>query len=102
MEAPIIIRPYITEKTMSLAVRGWYSFVVDMSANKVQIAKEIKSIYKVTPVVVRTAVMMGKSKRSGKRGQTKIGMNWKKATVKLVSGQTIDAFQLGEQQPEKK
>jgi large subunit ribosomal protein L23 len=102
MNAPIIIRPYITEKTMNLAVGGWFSFVVATDANKAQIAKTVKELYKVTPVDVRTIVVHGKTKRVGKKGKTVAQSFWKKATVKLAAGQTIDAFQMGEQEPVKK
>jgi len=102
MKSSIIIRPYITEKTMNLAMRGWYTFVVAVSANKAVIAGSIKSMYNVTPIDVRTSIMSGKTKKAGRRGLTKTAANWKKAIVKLKAGQTIDAFQIGEQQPEKK
>ena len=95
MNAPIIIRPYITEKTMNLAARGWYSFVVATDANKAQIGTAVEKLYKVHVVDVRTIIVHGKMKRSGKRQKPVKRQNWKKASVLLTEGQTIDAFQIG-------
>ena len=90
MITQILIRPYITEKTMQLAQTGWFSFVVALYANKAEIAKEVAN--------VRTSVVTGKMKRTGKRQQPTQKPTWKKAMVQLKAGQTIDAFQIGEQE----
>lgn len=94
----IIIRPYITEKTMQLAQTGWFSFVVFIGANKAQIAQEIQKIYNVHVVGVSTCIMHGKMKRAGRRQQMKELSSWKKATVQLKSGEKIEAFQIGEKE----
>ncbi len=98
MNTPILIRPYITENTMQLAQTNWFSFVVALGAGKAQIAKEIAKMYKVTVIGVRTSVVIGKMKRTGKKQQPKAQASWKKAMVKLKTGQTIDAFQIQEQE----
>lgn len=98
MNTQILIRPYITEKTMQLAQTGWFSFVVALYANKAQIALEVAEMYKVTVTNVRTSVVTGKMKRTGKRQQPTQKPTWKKAMVQLKAGQTIDAFQIGEQE----
>ncbi len=98
MNTQILIRPYITEKTMQLAQTGWFSFVVALGANKAQIAKEVTAMYKVTVTGVRTIIVTGKMKRTGKRQQPAAMPTWKKAMVQLKAGQTIDAFQIGEQE----
>ena len=36
-----LIRPLITEKTLTLAASGWYTFVVDEKADKGLIARAI-------------------------------------------------------------
>lgn len=92
----IIIKPYLTEKTMTIAMRGWYTFVVATGANKAEIAKAIEEQYKVKVTAVRTVNVFGKMKRAGRRQQAKLQPSWKKAFVQLVKGQTIDAFQLTE------
>jgi len=101
MNIQVLIRPYITEKTMQLAQTGWFSFVVAKSANKAQIAGEVAKMYKVTVTGVRTSVVTGKMKRTGKRQQPVAKPTWKKAMVHLKAGQTIDAFQIGGHEPKK-
>lgn len=97
MDTTSIIKPYLTEKTMTIATRGWYTFVVELHANKAEIAHAIHELYKVTVTNVRTVTVHGKMKRVGKKQQTKLQQTWKKAMVQLAPGQTIDAFQVGQE-----
>ncbi len=83
---------------MQLAQTNWFSFVVALRANKAQIAKEVAKMYKVSVTTVRTSVVTGKMKRTGKKQQPKAQVSWKKAMVQLKTGQTIDAFQIQEQE----
>lgn len=88
------LKPLITEKTLQFAGRGWYTFVVPVSANKPVIAQAISQAYKVTVTDVRTMRMPGKTRRAGKKMQSRHTSDWKKAIVALASNQTIDAFQV--------
>jgi len=97
MDTTSIIKPYLTEKTMTIATRGWYTFVVQSFAGKAEIAHAIEELYKVKVVDIRTINVHGKMKRAGKKQQTKLQPTWKKAMVKLAAGQTIDAFQIGQE-----
>jgi large subunit ribosomal protein L23 len=71
---------------------GHYTFEVSNDTNKVEIAKEIKSLYKVTPVEVRVANIKGKTKFfrrvEGKRSDVK------KAIVTLKKGDKIPGFEI--------
>lgn len=85
----IVKRPLVTEKSSwESGERNRYSFVVDLDADKAQIAKAIEEIYKVRVVGVSTQVRKGKSFRNrygaGKKS------DWKKATVQLHEEDTID------------
>jgi large subunit ribosomal protein L23 len=42
----IIKKPVLTEKYTAMNGKGKYAFVVDLKANKVEIAKEIKRLYR--------------------------------------------------------
>lgn len=99
MDTTSIIKPYLTEKTMTLAVRGWYTFVVQSFSGKAEIAHAIEQLYKVKVTGIRTINVHGKMKRAGKKQQTKLQPTWKKAMVQLSKGQTIDAFQIGSDAP---
>jgi len=90
----IFVRPLITEKTLTLAASGWYSFLVHKAAEKPGIAKAIADFYKVNVVGVRVASMHGKMRRVGKLMKYTKKSDWKKALVHLSKGQKIDAFEV--------
>lgn len=77
----IIIRPIITEKSMSLISERKYTFIVHKSANKIQIRNAIEKIFNVSVDRVFTMNYMGKMKRvkfhQGRRAE------FKKAIVQL-------------------
>lgn len=98
---PNIIRPLITEKTLTLAARGWYTFTAKKEADKKQIAQEIAALYNVKVINVRTAMMHGKMRRVGKMQKYMKKPDWKKVSVELVKGQKIDAFEVTSEQPGK-
>lgn len=89
----IIIKPVITEKSLSLAARGWYTFAVDAASSKPVIAKAIGGLYNVDVTDVRTMILHGKERRSGRRMRRVRRSDWKKALVQLKGGQKIDAFE---------
>ncbi len=97
-----IKRPVITEKTLTLATKGWYTFAVDSMASKKTVAHEVASFYKVTVEDVRTIAMHGKVRRVGRSGRSMKKPDWKKAIVKLAKGQKIDAFEVAPVSEEKK
>lgn len=90
----IVKRPLITEKTLRLASRGWYTFVTDIDASKHTIATEVSRVYKVNVVEVRTITMHGKVRRVGRKAVPTAKPDWKKAMVTLKKGQKIDAFEI--------
>ncbi len=90
----IIMRPLITEKTMSLAGQGWFSFEVTMSAAKDQIKTEIERLYKVNVIGVRTIHIKGKVRRVGKKSREVTRSDRKKAMVHLKKGQSISVFEV--------
>ncbi len=88
----VVRRPIISEKSTALAeVGGRYVFEVAPEANKHEIRDAIKHLFKVDVREVRTMIVHGKAKRSG-RSVSK-HPNWKKAIVTLGKGQKIDFFQ---------
>ncbi len=78
----------ITEKSSFLTNQNKYVFAVDSKANKPEVAKAVKSIYKVEPISVNIVNIKGKKKRFGlKTGRLP---NVKKAIVTLKKGQKIE------------
>ena len=93
------IRPVITEKSMTLAQKGWYTFAIGAFNRKEDIAKEIGKLYSVTVRDIRTIRMSGKNHRTGRKMIMKQRPDWKKAMVRLAKGQKIAIFEIGDQTP---
>lgn len=88
----VLIKPVITEKSMKAAEDGYYTFKVNMKAKKGTIADELRKMFDVEAVEIRSAVVPGKPKRIlGTRRYTKT-KKWKKAVIKLKEGQKLDIF----------
>jgi large subunit ribosomal protein L23 len=87
----IIRFPSITEKNTTLrTAQNKYVFEVDPRATKPQIKKAVEKIFNVKVMSVNTIVVKGKLKRQGKSAGYR--PNWKKAIVKIQTGQTIAKF----------
>jgi len=77
-----------TEKSSTYLPGGKYLFLVNNSANKIQIKKAVEILYKVKVKNVNTFVSMGKLKRV--RHQLGRTTDTKKAVVTLAAGQKIE------------
>lgn len=88
----IIVRPHVSEKSMrAIEENNTYTFKVAISANKTEIKKAVEEIFGVKVLKVNTTRMPGKKKRLGVHvGKTP---EWKKAFVKLASGNRIEIFE---------
>jgi large subunit ribosomal protein L23 len=98
----IIIKPVLTEKTLIQSSKGVFTFMVDLSANKNQIALAINKLYNVHVVSVKTLRLPGKTRRVGKKMTYITKSDWKKAIVMLKKGEAIEAFQISHEDPAKK
>jgi large subunit ribosomal protein L23 len=88
----VIKGPIITEKLdMARERMRQYSFIVDKKATKVDVARAVETLFKVTVEGVRTNIVRGKIKRVGRN----IGKrpNYKKAIVTLKEGDKIELFE---------
>jgi large subunit ribosomal protein L23 len=88
----VVIKPLITEKSVNKASDNRYTFKVDLKASKHSVANEIKRMYNVDVIDVKTMVMPGKQRRILKTRLYSKTNNWKKAVVKVKDGQSIDVF----------
>ena len=77
----MILRPIITERSMSGMAMKKYTFKVAKEANKIQIRNAIEEIFGVEVAKVWTMNVRGRMRRRGKT----VGFtpSWKKAIVKL-------------------
>lgn len=91
----IIIKPVVTEKMTGLGEKlNRYAFLVERSANKIEIKKAVEELYGVNVLAVNTLVVAPKVKsrytKSGiVTGKTRL---CKKAIVTLQDGETIDFY----------
>lgn len=74
-----------------MAETGVYVFEVDKKANKSEIKKAVEKSFRVKVKSVRTVICRGRAKR------TRLGVGrvqyWKKALVRLNSGEKISLFE---------
>jgi large subunit ribosomal protein L23 len=89
---PVLKRPLLSEKSMSMNDQGQYVFEVRTDANKIEIRKAIEERYKVGVSSVRTVTIHPKGKmRMTRRGFiTGKTPARKKAIITLREGQRID------------
>ncbi len=91
----ILIKPIVTEKMTALGEKfNRYGFIVEKTANKLQIREAIEELYEVTVVDVNTMRYGGKLKsRFTRSGVTKGKTNvYKKAVVTVAEGEVIDFY----------
>ena len=86
----VLVRPIITEKSMTGTNSGRYTFAVAKAATKQEIATAVADAFKVDVVAVNTIPVRGKQRRLGRRiGRT---TDWKKAIVTVAKGQKIEKY----------
>ena len=91
----VLLKPLVTEKMTDLSEkRGQYGFIVERSANKVEIRKAIEEQYNVTVTSVNTMVYAGKSKKRYTKSAILDGRSnhFKKAVVTVAEGDIIDFY----------
>lgn len=88
----VIKRPIISEKsTLQNELLQTYAFEVASVAGKQEIRQAVEQLFKVKVSSVRTMIVHGKNKRTGRFVSKRT--NWKKALVTLKEGQKIEFFQ---------
>jgi len=86
----VLLRPIVTEKSMTRTNEHKYTFQVTREATKPQIAAAVASIFKVDVIGVNVMTVRGKARRLGRRvGRTS---DTKKAVVTLAEGQRIERY----------
>ena len=91
----ILLKPIVTEKMTSLGEKfNRYGFVVEKTANKLQIKQAVEELYEVTVLDVNTMVYGGKSKTRHTRSGVTSGKtnSYKKAVVTVADGEAIDFY----------
>jgi large subunit ribosomal protein L23 len=95
METNIILKPVMSEKSERLSGKlNQYAFIVDKSANKLQIKKAIEKMFTTNVVAVNTSNMPAKMKSRNTRSGLVRGRvaSFKKAYVTLAEGEELDIY----------
>ena len=90
----VIRKPVLTEKALHDAAAGEYTFEVDPSANKAEIAQAVAQLLKVDVRRVKTRIIKNKTKRILRSRRKTTLSAVKKATVKVGKEQKIDIFEV--------
>ena len=90
----VLKKPLVTEKVSVLNESGKYGFVVDKTANKIEIKKAVESLYGVKVTSVCTMRYLGKKKSRNTKSQVVTGRcpSYKKAIVQVAEGEVIDFY----------
>ena len=90
----ILIKPILTEKATSTNESGKFSFIVNKSANKIQVKQAIEKTYSVNVLSVNTINVLGKSISKFTKTGIVTGRkpSYKKAIVQLKEGEFIDFY----------
>ena len=86
-----ILGPVVTEKATQGSEHNQVTFKVRTDATKPQIKEAVEGLFEVKVKKVNTILVKGKVKRS-RRGRLGKRSNWKKATVSLGEGASIDVM----------
>ena len=87
----VIRRPLITERAMTVKeVENTLVFEVAVKATKTEVKQAVEALFKVKVASVRTANYAGKERRRGR--YTGFRPDWKKAYVRLASGQKMPEY----------
>ncbi|HEY5245307.1 MAG TPA: 50S ribosomal protein L23 [Acidimicrobiales bacterium] len=89
----VLLRPVISEKTYGLMNRNVYVFVVDPSANKIEIRQAVEQTFDVRVDNVNTLNRKGKATRNRRTNTVGRRPNTKRAIVTLHAGDKIDLFE---------
>jgi large subunit ribosomal protein L23 len=90
----ILKQPLITEKVSKLNEKGIYGFIVEKTADKLQIKTTVEKKYGVNVVAVRTMRYAAKHKTRYTKNKIVSGFTnaYKKAIVQVADGQVIDFY----------
>lgn len=88
----ILLKPLITEKSMSAVKNNQYSFEVNLKASKHQIKEAVQNQFDVSVVKINTSLVKPLIHRSFRTGKDITHKAVKKAFVALKKGQTIKLF----------
>lgn len=94
----MMIKPYITEKSIGQAKNGVFTFVADRAANKITISRLLEKLHSVSVIDVTSSVLKPRSRQF--RGYAGKEKTIKKMMVTIKAGQKIPGFEVVEDKKE--
>jgi large subunit ribosomal protein L23 len=91
------IKPIITEKSMSDAARGVFTFRVSLRSTKHELKSELEQLFPVHVLKVSTRTIPSPAKRTGRRRMLTPQSSVKYAQFWLKKGENISLFDLKEE-----
>lgn len=92
MNIQVLKKPILTEKSViQKETQNQVTFLVDKTANKIEIKRAVEDMFKVTVMRVNTVNTLGKIKRMGRHSGKR--PDWKKAIITLKEGDSIEYFE---------
>lgn len=90
----VLKKPLVTEKISALNEKGKYGFIVEKTANKIEIKKAVEKMYGVKVENVSTLRYQGKDKSRYTKARVVAGRtaSFKKAIITLAQGEVIDFY----------
>ncbi|AMQ55864.1 50S ribosomal protein L23 [Algoriphagus sanaruensis] len=90
----ILKQPLITEKISALNEKGVYGFIVEKTADKIEIKNAVEKKYGVNVVSIRTMRYAAKRKTRYTKNKIVSGFtnSFKKAIVQVADGEVIDFY----------
>lgn len=98
----ILLKPLISEKSMSLIKNNLYTFAVDRNSSKEQIANLVSRKFNVDVLAVKTINIKGKVKMQRSRQGFYTTQNFKKAIVQIKKNQKIALFEVATEEEKAK
>jgi len=90
----IILKPVITEKSISDQAQGKYSFWVSIDSTKSQILRAFQAVFSEKPLSINTLITKGKIKTDWKKHRPITKPNRKKAIITVAKDKKIDLLTL--------
>ncbi len=90
----VLKKPLVTEKVAALNEKGKYGFIVEKTANKIEIKRAVEKMYGVKVENVATMRYQSKDKSRYTKAKVVAGRtaSYKKAIVTLAQGEIIDFY----------
>ncbi|KKS96013.1 MAG: 50S ribosomal protein L23, large subunit ribosomal protein L23 [Candidatus Gottesmanbacteria bacterium GW2011_GWA2_43_14] len=92
----IVVRPIISERSLSDAQKGVFTFEVVKNATKGKAASEISRLFNVKVTGITSQIVKGKTRFAGRKRIKVRQPDIKKVRVTLTKGQTITLFEVGQ------